>query len=73
MLLDRYGLAAQPFLVPLSLKPVINTLPLYAENLGRVLPNTAVFVLRAGGREERVVLRSDLRESARVEMIWEGE
>ena len=70
VLLDRHGLVAEPYGIPLPLKPGRNTLVLYADNLGRVPPNTAAFVVRAGGREERIVLRSDLDESSWLEVEW---
>ena len=73
VLLNRQGLIAEPYGIPLSLKPGRNILVLYADNLGRVPPNTAAFVLRAGETEQRVVLRSDLEQSSWLEVKWRPE
>ena len=40
------------------------TIVLHAENLRRYVPNTAAFVLAAGGERHEVILSSDLDESA---------
>ena len=40
-----------------------NSIVLFAENLGRVVPNTAAIIIESGQQREEVVLRSDLEQS----------
>ena len=41
---------------------------MFAENLGTTPPNTALMLIRSGGKEYRATVRSDLKESGAVQL-----
>ena len=45
-----------------------NNIIMFAENLGTTPPNTALMLIRSGGKEYRATVRSDLKESGAVQL-----
>ena len=46
----------------------VNSIIMFAENLGTTPPNTALMLIRSGGKEYRATVRSDLKESGAVQL-----
>ncbi len=46
----------------------VNSIIMFADNLGTTPPNTALMLIRSGGKEYRVNVRSDLKESGAVQL-----
>jgi zinc protease len=57
-------------IVSYKLKAVkgVNSIIMFAENLGTTPPNTALMLIRSGGKEYRATVRSDLKESGAVQL-----
>ena len=57
-------------MVSYKLKAVkgVNSIIMFAENLGTTPPNTALMLIRSGGKEYRATVRSDLKESGAVQL-----
>jgi len=45
-----------------------NSIIMFAENLGTTPPNTALMLIRSGGKEYRATVRSDLKENGAVQL-----
>lgn len=70
--LSSYLIAAKPRSLRLSLQPgTPNRLLLFAHNLGSSPPNTAALSFYDGVTEHKILLRSDLRQSGVVELVYE--
>ena len=46
----------------------VNNIIMFAENLGTTPPNTALMLIKSGGKEYRATVRSDLKESGAVQL-----
>ncbi len=46
----------------------INSIIMFAENLGTTPPNTALMLIKSGGKEYRATVRSDLKESGAIQI-----
>ena len=46
----------------------VNSIVMFAENLGTTPPNTALMLIKCGGKEYRATVRSDLKESGAVQL-----
>ena len=46
----------------------VNNIIMFADNLGTTPPNTALMLIRSGGKEYRATVRSDLKESGAVQL-----
>ena len=57
-------------IVSYKLKAVkgVNSIIMFAENLGTTPPNTALMLIRSGGKEYRATVRSDLKENGAVQL-----
>lgn len=62
-------LTAQPLTIKVKGVKGNNQVVMYAENLGTVPPNTAYLVVKAGGKEYKVQLESDLKQSASINLV----
>lgn len=69
LLLQHLKLTAQPksLLVPIDKSVPINRLVLFAENLGRLPPNTALMEVTVHGKTYDLFLSTDFRKNASVE------
>jgi hypothetical protein len=65
LLLGKYRLTKTPLKLDVKLDPKIskNKLVFFAENLGKIPPNTAAVIIEAPGFSEKVILRSDFHQS----------
>ena len=46
----------------------VNSIVMFAENLGTTPPNTALMLIKSGGKEYRATVRSDLKKSGAVQL-----
>jgi len=70
LILSHQGLAAKAFNLYLHLDSTrdINEISMFAENLGRIPPNTALMVLTDGKNRYEVFMSSSLTENATIEV-----
>lgn len=68
LLLSHQRLTNRPIVINLELDEKANTheILLFAENLGRIPPNTAMVVIRAGELRHELFARSDMQQNAAV-------
>lgn len=75
LILTHLRLAAQPKTVwlPIDRSLPVNKLILFAENLGRLPPNTALMEVTLNGKLFNVFLSTDYKRNAMVEFVLENE
>jgi zinc protease len=63
---NKQNLTDKPLTFKVKARKGTNTIVMFAENLGTTPPNTAYMVVKAGGKEYKVELSSDLKESGSI-------
>lgn len=71
IILEHHRVTKKPQVFPIQLQPGNNHLVIYAENLGRIKPNTAAVSLLEGGNEHTVILHSTLHASEAIDIVRE--
>ncbi len=65
---SKQSLTDKPLTFKVKARKGANTIVMFAENLGTTPPNTAYMVVKAGGKEYKVELSSDLKESGAIQL-----
>jgi zinc protease len=66
---NNQPLTAQPLTVKIKAVKGNNQIVMFAENLGTVPPNTAYLVIKAGDKEYKLQLESDMKQSAAINLV----
>jgi hypothetical protein len=66
---ENMALSLKPIIIRLSLKPGINEVALFAQNLGEIPPNTALCILYAGTKRYDINLSSSLATNGTIRII----
>jgi zinc protease len=66
---SKQNLTDKPITITAKAVKGENTVVMFAENLGSTPPNTAYMVIKAGGKEYKVEMESDMKQSAAVKLI----
>jgi hypothetical protein len=66
---ENMALSLKPIVIRLSLKPGINEVALFAQNLGEIPPNTALCIVYAGTKRYDINLSSSLATNGTIRII----
>lgn len=70
-LLRKAKVTKKKRLVKLQLDRPENLLTIYAENLGKIPPNTSAVLIQYDGKSQEVILNSDMGTSEAIKINWE--
>ncbi len=69
--LKRAKVTKKKKVIELKLEGPENLLTIYAENLGKIPPNTAALLIKHEGKSQEVILNSDMGTSEAIQILWE--
>lgn len=68
MVLDKFRISEKGKSIVLPLKPGLNTIEMFAHNLGAIPPNTALLIISSGTERHELRTSADLKTNARIDI-----